>query len=352
LTNTPTKFSEAINFAIKDEMREDNNVICYGLGVTDPKAVFGTTFDLEQEFGSDRVFDVPCSENALTGIGVGASLAGVKPVMVHQRLDFFLLAMDQLVNSAAKWHYMFGSQNSVPITIRLILGRGWGQGPTHSQNLQSWFAHIPGLKVVSPSNASDAYHMLRDAIKDPNPVIYLEHRWLHNSISEQIQAKPDKNLSSAKVVREGNDISVVAASYMVQEAQRAADFLETKIGISTEVIDLRSIRPIDWTTIFSSLKKTRRLLSVDSASKSFSISSEIIATSVENIGLANLKYLGRLGLPDMPEPTSYGLTKNFYNSASDIAQEICKVFGKRYQGSPFINDKHHDVPGDWFKGPF
>ena len=127
----------------------------FWFGVTDPKRIFGTTKGLLENFGEERVFDVPCSENALTGIGIGASMGGVKPIMVHQRLDFFLLAMDQLVNNVAKWHFMFGSQVSIPITIRLILGRGWGQGPTHSQNLQAWFAHIPGLKVVSPSNALD-----------------------------------------------------------------------------------------------------------------------------------------------------------------------------------------------------
>ena len=145
-------FASAINEALHRAMRDDPSVICYGLGINDPKAIFGTTKNLENRFGSDRVFDTPTSENAMTGIGIGASLAGIKAVMTHQRLDFFLLAMDQLVNSAAKWHYMFGGQINVPITIRLIIGRGWGQGPTHSQNLQAWFAHIPGcLLYTSPS---------------------------------------------------------------------------------------------------------------------------------------------------------------------------------------------------------
>ena len=160
------KFSEAINQALHKAMSIDENVICFGLGVNDPKTIFSTTKGLEEKFGSNRVFDVPTSENALTGIGIGASMNGIKPVMTHQRLDFFLLAMDQLVNSAAKWHYMFGSQVSIPITIRLILGRGWGQGPTHSQNLQSWFAHIPGLKVVMPSTPQDARDLLINSIFD------------------------------------------------------------------------------------------------------------------------------------------------------------------------------------------
>ena len=153
-------FVNAINEAIYQAMEIDETVICYGLGVTDPKAVFGTTANLEKRFGPQRVFDMPTSENALTGIAVGAALNGIKSVMTHQRVDFFLLAMDQLVNSAAKWHYMFGSQNAIPITIRLIIGRGWGQGPTHSQNLQAWFAHIPGLKVVMPSTPADAKGLL------------------------------------------------------------------------------------------------------------------------------------------------------------------------------------------------
>ena len=144
-------FSSAINEALVEAMAQDETVICYGLGVDDPKSVFGTTAGLQERFGDTRVFDTPTSENAMTGIGIGMSLNGKIPIMVHQRLDFFLLAMDQLVNSAAKWHYMFGGQKSVPITIRLIVGKGWGQGPTHSQNLQSIFSHFPGLKVVIPT---------------------------------------------------------------------------------------------------------------------------------------------------------------------------------------------------------
>ena len=140
-------FANAINEAMHQAMNQDERVITYGLGVDDPKSIFGTTTGLQEKFGVERVFDMPTAENAMTGVAIGAALQGIRPVMVHQRLDFFLLAMDQLVNAAAKWHFMFGGTASVPITIRLILGRGWGQGPTHSQNLQAWFSHIPGLKV-------------------------------------------------------------------------------------------------------------------------------------------------------------------------------------------------------------
>ena len=166
-------FSESINEAMILSMKRDKNIICYGLGVDDPKRIFGTTKKLKELFGSKRVFDVPVSENALTGIGIGYSLNGLRPVMVHQRLDFFLYAMEQLINNAAKWSYVFGAVKSLPLTIRLIIGRGWGQGATHSQSLQSLFLHIPGLKVVMPSNSYQAKGLVNAAIFDNNPVLYL-----------------------------------------------------------------------------------------------------------------------------------------------------------------------------------
>ena len=205
-------YTQAVNDAITVAMTMDEHVICYGLGVPDPRGVFGTTIGLQERFGKERVFDTPISENAMTGIGIGASLNGIRPVMVHQRLDFFLLAMDQLVNNAANWHFMFGGQSSVPITIRLIIGRGWGQGPTHSQSLQSWFAHIPGLKVVMPTTARDAKGLLLESIFDDNPVVFLEHRWLHNQIDHVPPGDFRIPLGKASLLREGDDVTVVSMS--------------------------------------------------------------------------------------------------------------------------------------------
>ena len=162
-------YAQAINEALSIAMKESDEVITYGLGVPDPKGVFSTTLGLQEKFGPERVFDTPNSENAMTGIGIGAAINGFRPVMVHQRVDFFLLAMDQLVNNAAKWNFMFGGENKVPITIRLIIGHGWGQGPTHSQNLHSIFSHIPGLKVVMPSSAYDAKGLLLESIFGNKP---------------------------------------------------------------------------------------------------------------------------------------------------------------------------------------
>ena len=211
-------YAEAIREALDQAMAADESVIVFGLGVDDPKAIFGTTAGLQETYGCERVFDTPTSENAMTGVGIGAALNGIRPVMVHQRLDFFLLAMDQLVNGAAKWHFMFGGQGKVPITIRLIMGRGWGQGPTHSQNLQAWFTHIPGLKVVMPATAEDAKGLLLESIRDDNPVVFLEHRWLHNIQGEVSEEPKHVPLGKARMIREGFDITLVAISYMVVEA--------------------------------------------------------------------------------------------------------------------------------------
>jgi pyruvate dehydrogenase E1 component beta subunit len=346
-------FATAINEAIHLAMEIDESVICYGLGVTDPKTVFGTTANLENRFGSERVFDMPTSENAMTGVAIGAALNGVKSVMTHQRIDFFLLAMDQLVNSAAKWHYMFGGQNSIPITIRLIIGRGWGQGPTHSQNLQAWFAHIPGLKVVMPTTSEDAKGLMISSILDPNPVVFLEHRWLHNSVGEVLDGDFRIPLGKARIVKIGIDVTIVSMSYMTIEALHAADYLAT-LGISCEVIDLRTIKPLDWDAVMQSVSKTGRLLALDSGFATGSVAGEIIArVAIE--AFEKLKVSpARLAMPDVPEPTSPALTKGFYVRAADIAEKVMEMMGKDFSGvrNALPEPVPHDVPGEWFKGPF
>jgi pyruvate/2-oxoglutarate/acetoin dehydrogenase E1 component len=346
-------FAQAINEATHQSMQEDPSVICFGLGVTDPGGIFGTTLGLEKAFGSERVFDMPTSENAMTGVAVGAAIAGLKPVMTHQRLDFFLLAMDQLVNSAAKWHYMFGGQFNVPITIRLIIGRGWGQGPTHSQNLQSWFSHIPGLKVVMPSTPSDAKGLLLASIADPNPVIFLEHRWLHN-ISEYVDEYSSKvELGKARIIRIGSQVTIISSGFLVLESIKAAEYLATN-GISCEVIDLRSLNPIDWNTIFKSVEKTGRLIAIDSASITGSISGEIIArVSSEKFSFLKSSPV-RLAQPDIPEPTSFELTREFYIRSKVIIMKILEMLNAKNQELErnYEDPIPHDIPGSWFKGPF
>ena len=251
-------FAKAINEALAEAMRLDSDVICYGLGVPDPKGVFGTTTGLQEKFGDDRVFDMPTSENAMTGIGIGASLYGMRPVITHQRLDFALLSMDQLVNNAAKWRFMFGGQRGVPLTVRMILGRGWGQGPTHSQNLQAWFAHVPGLKVVMPATTEDTKGLLLSSIFDPDPVIFLEHRWLYNLRGEVTDGDCRIPIGEAALLRTGIDVTVVSMSYMTIEALHAIDHLSAQ-EINCDLIDLRSVHPLDWKLLRPLLKKLAAL---------------------------------------------------------------------------------------------
>lgn len=346
-------FSQAINQAMHEAMTEDENVICYGLGVNDPKAIFGTTEGLENAFGKQRVFDMPTSENAMTGVAIGAALNGLRPVMVHQRLDFFLLAMDQLVNSAAKWRFMFGGNTKVPICIRLIIGRGWGQGPTHSQSLQAWFAHIPGLKVVMPTTAEDAKGLLMSSIFDDNPVIFLEHRWLHQAIGDVPFGPLRVPIGKARTARNGTDVTVIAMSYMAVEAIYAADHL-AKNGIYCDVIDLRTISPLDWEAIFESTKKTGRVLVLDTGHANGSVAGEIIARICMEFW-GHLKCPPkRIAMPDFPEATSYALTKGYHPRAINIMEVVLGMVNKKMDLSDAIELKNlpHDVPGDWFKGPF
>jgi pyruvate/2-oxoglutarate/acetoin dehydrogenase E1 component len=346
-------FSEAINDAMIQAMEADNKVFCYGLGVDDPKRIFGSTNELKERFGSSRVFDVPASENALMGIGVGAALGGYRPIFVNQRFDFILLAMDQIVNAAAKWRYMFGGKNKVPMVLRVVVGRGWGQGPTHSQCLHSWLAHIPGLKVVMPTSPRDAKGLLLSSIFDDNPVIFIEHRWLHNTSGPVPTGDFRIPLGKSKLLREGTDLTIVAISYMNIEAVHALDHLNQQ-GISADLIDLRCIRPIDWEKISLSVKKTGRLLVLDIGAGAVSVASEIVS-KVSTDNWSDLKTAPiKICMPDNAQPTSPALTKGFYPDASSIVRGISSLVGKELEWESLTNMQSwpHDVPGTWFKGPF
>jgi len=340
---------------IEHNLQEDSKFLVSGLGVADPKGVFGTTTGLVEKFGPKRVLETPTSENAMTGIGVGLAISGYRPLMVHQRMDFFLLAMDQLVNSAAKWHFMFGEQSSVPLTIRLITGRGWGQGPTHSQNLHSWFTHIPGLKVVMPSFACDIAALLQASIDDPNPVVFIEDRWIH---SQQVDASDPRingkiMLGKANVCYEGTDITVVASGYMTIEALKAISYLKEN-GVSAELIDLRTIKPLDMDAILKSVGKTKNLLVVDAANEITSLGKEIIANvaMTKGIKLDNTPKL--VSLPDIPEPTSHGVIGEYRVSALKIALAILEILSitEPLGIKEKLTPAHEDVPDSSFTGPF
>ena len=352
MTRTLT-YAQAVNEALHQAMEMDDSVICYGLGTPDPKGVFGTTVGLQERFGEKRVFDMPTAENAMTGVAIGAALNGIRPVVTHQRLDFFLLAMDQLVNNAAKWHYMYGGKMSCPITIRLIIGRGWGQGPTHSQNLQAWFAHVPGLKVVMPTTPADAKGLLLASIFDDNAVVYLDHRWFHNAEGHVAAGGTRCEIGKATRLRQGGDVTMVAMSYMVVEALRAADHLKER-GVACDVIDLRSVSPLDWEAVFESVRRTGRLLVLDTGCLTCSVSAEVVARVASDLFDDLACAPRRIALPDTPTPTSLALTRAYYPGAPDIVAAVGSMVNRDCDVGEIRNTHSgpHDVPGAWFRGPF
>lgn len=352
-----TTFANEILRITSLNLENNSKFLVAGLGVNDPKGVFGTTLGLSGRYGESRVIETPTSENAITGIGVGLAISGFSPLLIHQRMDFFLLALDQLVNSAAKWHYMFGEQSSVPITIRLITGRGWGQGPTHSQNLHAWFAHIPGLKVVMPALASDVGDLLQAAIDDPNPVVFIEDRWLHGQrIELSTNAKLDRKkiaIGQAEVLIAGTAVTVVAAGYMVIESLKAVNFLNSR-GLSIELIDLKSVKPLDENLILRSVRKTGRLVSVDSGHVSGSFGNQIIQIVATTISNPLLSPPILLGLPDVPTPTSHGPMHEYQVTSFKIGLAILNSLGlKEYEDMrECLRDKFVDAPDENFLGPF
>jgi len=311
-------YAEAIREASEQEMARDSSVVLFGQGAYNPKITYGTTGDLQRLFGSDRVFDTPLSEDGMTGIAIGASLAGLRPIHFHQRMDFLLLAMNQIVNIAAKSHYMYGGAVSIPIVIRAIIGRSWGQGAQHSQGLHSLFMHIPGLKVVSPTTPYDAKGCLIQSIRDDNPVIFVEHRMLHYIKGYVPESSYTVPFGKARVLAEGTDITLVGISYMAVECIRAQHQL-AEVGISAEVVDPVSLSPLDIDSIVDSVRKTGRLLVVDSGWLMCGASAEIIAQVAARLQGERDIRVRRMGFEPVPCPTTKNLENLFYPNAQKVA---------------------------------
>ena len=345
-------FAEAIREATVQSMEKDDTVLALGLGVTDPKGVFGTTLGLREQFGEERAYDIPVSENAVTGICVGLAISGLRPILSHQRADFILMSMDQIINNVAKWNYMFGGQCSMPLVIRMIIGRGWGQGPQHSQNFQAMFAQVPGLKVVSPTTPYQAKGLMTAAIEDPDPVIFVEHRWLHGQVGDVPEDYYSIPIGKADVLKPGKDLTVVTSLDMTVEALKVAEKLKSQ-KIDIEVVDLCSLKPLDEETILASVRKTGRLLAIDSSWKDFGAASQVTALVAEK-GFDVLKgAVRRMGLPDIPSPSTPALSKNYYPRAKDICMVIEDMLGFKINMSVIEEEKlPHDVPDPFFKGPF
>ncbi|MDP1722115.1 MAG: transketolase C-terminal domain-containing protein [Candidatus Gottesmanbacteria bacterium] len=353
-------YAQAINEAQEIALTRDPSVFVIGEGVPDAKGIFGTTIGLAQKFPG-RVMDMPVAENGMTGICVGAAISGMRPIMVHARMDFTLMSFDAIVNTAAKWYFMFGQKQSVPLVIRMVVGRGWGPGPQHSQSLQALFAHIPGLKVVMPAVPADAKGLLLSAIGDNNPVIFIEHRWLHALTGDVPKGYYEVPIGNARVAKAGRDVTIVAASYMTIEAMRAAEALLQE-GIAAEVVDLRSIRPLDRNTIVKSVQKTHRLIVADTGWKSFGIGAEIVAMVAE-AGVHFAMPPVRIALPDMPTPTSPALAGSYYPTGIDILRSALVLCGRKQTVVARIVKEYAaaitevpgfspDQPDPTFTGPF
>jgi len=347
------KFFEAIREGIDLYMDQEPSVYIMGLGVPDPKGTFGSTLGLQEKYGKERIMDMPLSENGMTGVAIGSALVGMRPILTHQRIDFAMLAMDQIANQAANWHYMFGGKMSVPLVIRTIIGRGWGQGSQHSQNLQAWFAHVPGLKVVMPTTPYDAKGLLIASIEDNNPVMFIEHRWLYNLtgfVPDGIYRVP---IGKAKLIREGHDLTIVSISHMTVEALQASEILEEE-GITTDVIDVRTLKPLDEKLILTSVRKTGRVIVADTGWKTGGFSGEIVSRIAEKAFFDLKCPPERIALPDCPTPTSPALDKYYYPRVPDIVAIARRMLGTKdiELDLHFTTEVPLDLPDKSFTGPF
>jgi pyruvate dehydrogenase E1 component beta subunit len=312
------KYVDALREGVAQEMRRDPQVFVFGLDVDDHKAIQGSTRGLHEEFGPRRVFNTPLSEDAMTGVAIGAAMAGMRPIHVHIRMDFLMLCMNQLINMAAKARYMYGGSVRVPMVVRSMIGKSWGQGAQHSQALYSMFMHVPGLKVVAPSNAHDAKGCMIAALRDDNPTIFVEHRLLYPTEAYVPEEPFTVDFGRARVAVEGSDITIVGVSNMVMECLRAQELL-AHVGIHAEIIDPITLAPLDTMTIASSVQKTGRLLVVDNAWLPCGAGAEIMASVVETLGPRSGVAMARMGFASTPCPPSPPLEREFYPNPAKIA---------------------------------
>jgi len=318
-------YVQALNEALNQLMGDDDKVFIIGQGVTSPWYVGSSCVGLVDRYTEARVIDTPVSENAVTGASIGAALAGMRPILVHPRLDFMFYAMDPIANQASNWHYMFGGKLSVPLTIWGIINRGGEQGAQHSQAVHSIYAHLPGIKVVMPSTPYDVKGLLRASVYDGNPVLFVDDRWLYQIKGDVPEKKYSVPIGKGRIRRKGKDLTIVATSYLVHEALAAAERLEKK-GISAEVLDPLTLKPLDNDLIFNSVKKTERLLVVDGGWKSFGAAAEIMARVAENQEILEIRApLKRVALPDSPAPASRSLEKKYFKNAEEIFREATKM---------------------------
>jgi pyruvate dehydrogenase E1 component beta subunit len=314
-------YAQAIREGHAQLLAADARVFVCGQGLWSPWYAGGSLENLDAEFGRARLLDTPVSENAVTGMAVGAALAGMRPIVFHPRMDFMLLAADPIVNQAANWSYLFAGKITVPLVVRAVINRGGEQGAQHSQALHAMFMHVPGLKVVMPATPADAKGLLAAAIDDPNPVLYLDDRWLYDvrgDVPEPLYRTP---IGQAAVRRTGSDVTLVGISYMAHLAGEAATELARE-GIDSEVIDLRSLKPWDQERVLDSVRKTGHLIVVDPGWRTAGAAAEIAATVSEEAFHDLEAPVARVTLPDAPAPTSRSEERAYYPTAEAIAQAV------------------------------
>jgi pyruvate/2-oxoglutarate/acetoin dehydrogenase E1 component len=342
-------YVEAVREAQDLEMERDPSVILFGLDVDDPKAIQGTTRGLLEKYGSERVFGTPLAEDAMTGVALGMAYAGLRPIHVHIRMDFVLLAMNQLVNMAAKSRYMYGGQLPAPMVVRSMIGKSWGQGAQHSQGLYSYFMHVPGLKVAAPTTPYDAKGTLIAAIRDDDPVMYVEHRILHSQKGPVPEEAYTVLPGRARITAHGSHVTLVGISYMQIECLRAREYLR-EVGVEAEVIDPIWLSPLDTETILASVRRTGKLLVADNGWTTCGASAEIVARVAEKLGPDERIGVRRMGFAEVTCPTSPTLEELFYPSGRTIASAAYDLVRGRAQG--WTPAEREELRAMSFKGPF
>jgi pyruvate/2-oxoglutarate/acetoin dehydrogenase E1 component len=320
------RFAHAVNRALDDALASDPSVVLLGEDIGKAGGTFAVTRGLQDRYGADRVIDMPIAENAITGMAVGLAIGGFKPVVEIMFMDFVAFAMDAIVNQAAKLHFMFGGQGAVPLVIRTQHGGGLNAGPQHSQCLEAWFAHIPGLKVVCPATLDDAYALLRSAIDDPNPVIFVENKSLY-PMKGTLSGEPDAvPLGKARIARAGRDVTIVTYGALVHKALAAAETLAAE-GIEAEVIDLRTLQPWDEAAVLESLSCTHRLVVAHEAVEAFGVGAEIAARMAQ-VGFDELDGpIVRVGGAFMPVPFGRTLEVEYLPNADRIVEAVRATYG-------------------------
>jgi pyruvate/2-oxoglutarate/acetoin dehydrogenase E1 component len=318
------RYNHAVNRAMADAMAADPTVVLFGEDVAGAGGVYGATRGLRDRFGGQRVRDTPISEAAIVGMAVGAALSGLKPIVEISFIDFMTFAMDAVVNQAAKMRTMFGGQCSVPMVLRTQHGGGAGSGPQHSQCLEAWFAHVPGLKVVCPGDPASAYGLLRAAIEDPDPVIVIEHKALYATRVPEPETLPVLSIGKAAILRPGRDLTIVSYGAALRVAAEVAERLATE-GIEIEILDLRSLQPWDEGAVLASLARTHRLLVVHEAVEAFGVGAEI-AARMADIGFDELDApILRVGAPFMPSPVAKALERRYLPNPESITAAVRRL---------------------------